>query len=535
MRAHPLSRRTFLGGVTTAAAAAIFNPFRAYAQTGVAPQRLLMIHRPCGTSSLGNGRWWPTGGATGWTASPLLSSFTDGKIASLQNEMIVLKGLTNPRNQFWLGDAHGSGFLGMITPPVKDSGPSSWPQSASSTPSTRADPNGKTITPSDQSIDQLLLAQIPALRGAPCPFPSVQLAASTESADQTNDNHALRVTSYAKGAAGGLPRPLWPEPSPANAFKNYFAAGVMNLTPAQIQRAAAQNKSVLDFAMGGLSSLQAQVPKSQLPKVQAHLDAIRQLETNLATQAASGMSCTPPSFPGGPISPAVGMFSQPSPQGGYMNVGQLDVQTYPLWEQHKEIIKTMFLCDLTRVVSFSFAYGNSGIHFQNGVLNDPALAGNYKDPSGNAISDPNGHHDISHGVGGDAVDAQYIIDKYYCDRTAELLAELAATPDIGGGSLLDNTLVVFWSEVSDGNAHGAIDMPLVLFGGKFLKLKGGSYLQLGNASTNAQFMPNGKYAKGPAPYVSDLWVTTAQAWGDAAMTSYGDAMWNTGLISGVYG
>ena len=46
----------------------------------------------------------------------------------------------------------------------------------------------------------------------------------------------------------------------------------------------------------------------------------------------------------------------------------------------------MFLCDLTRVISFSFAYGNTGIHFQNGVFKDPALAGKYKDPNGNEIA-----------------------------------------------------------------------------------------------------------------------------------------------------
>src|SRR5258708_23563815 len=221
----------------------------------------------------------------------------------------------------------------------------------------------------------------------------------------------------------------------------------MNRSPADITRITAQNKSVLDFAIGGLSGLRSQLPKSQLPKIQTHLDAIRQLETNLAASAASGMTCTPPSFPGGPLSPAAGMFSQPSPQGGYMNVGQLDVQTYPMWQQHKEIIKTLFLCDLTRVVSFTFAYGNSGIHFQNGVFNDPALAGKYVDLNGKAITDSNGHHDISHLVGTGALDSSYIVEKYYHDRTAELLAELAATPDVGGGTLLDNTLVVYWTEV----------------------------------------------------------------------------------------
>lgn len=536
---HP-SRRLFLGGLGAAAAGAalppalqsLLRPVVAHAETGAAPQRLLMIHRPCGTSSLGNGRWWPKGGATGWTASPLLASFTDGKLASLQNQMVVLKGLTCPRNQSWLGDAHASGFLGMVTPPVKDVGAQSWPQSPSATPSSRADPNGKTITPADQSIDQLFASQIAALKGTP--VPSVQLTASTESSDQTGDMHALRVTSYARGAGGGAVRPLWPEPSPAAAFKNYFAAASMNLTAEQAARAAAQRKSVLDFALGGLTSLRAQVPASQLSKLETNLDAIRQLETSLAAPA-TGMSCMPPSFPGGPFQPSAPMFSGSSSQGGVTSVGPLDAQTFTMWQQHKEIIKALFLCDITRVVSFTFAYGNSGIHFQSGVLKDASLAGKYVDPNGAPIGNPNGHHDISHGIGAGAVDAQYIIDKYYCDRTAELLAELAATPDVGGGSLLDNTLVVFWSEVSDGNSHGIIDMPVVLFGGKFLKLRGGSFLQLGNAATNGQFQPGGHYTKGPAPYTSDLWVTTAQAWGLSSMTTYGDPMWNTGSVSGIYG
>jgi hypothetical protein len=530
-----LLRRSFLAGVGTTALGTMLRPIMAHAATGVAPQRLLLIHHPCGSSSLANGRWWPTGGTTGWTASPLLSSFTDGKIASLQNSMVVLKGVTNPRNQFWLGDAHGSGFLGMMTPPVKDIGPSSWPQSASATPSTKADPNSKTITASDQSIDQLFLSQIPVLQGAPCPFPSVQLTASTESSNQADDLHALKVTSYAKGLDGSQPTPLWPESSPAAAFANYFASGVMNMSATQMAQATAQNKSVLDFALGGLSNLQTQVPASQLPKVQTHISAIRQLEASLVALAA-GPVCTPPSFPGGPLSPDPANFSGSSGQGGVANVGSLNQQTYPMWEQHKEIIKTLFMCDLTRVISFTFAYGNSQIQFMPpGVLSNSALTG-YVDPSGNPISDPDGHHDISHLQGGtDAVNAQYIIDKYYCDRTAELLAEMSTTPDIGGGSLLDNTLVVYWTEVSDGNAHGAVDMPLVVFGGKFLKLNGGSYLQLGNASTNAQFSPTGKYTKGPPPYVSDFWVTTAQAWGYNALTAYGDPSWNTGTISGIYG
>ena len=158
----------------------------------------------------------------------------------------------------------------------------------------------------------------------------------------------------------------------------------------------------------------------------------------------------------------------------------------------------MFMCDLTRVISFTFGYGNSAIHFQN-VLQDPALAGKYKDTNGNPMNNSSGYHDISHNSGNNPDSAQYIIDKYVCDRTAELLAEMSATPDIGGGSLLDNTLVVFWNECSNGNVHGAVDMPVLLFGGKFLKLKGGSYLQFGGGHPGQ--VPNGSYSKPAPPYV----------------------------------
>lgn len=60
------------------------------------------------------------------------------------------------------------------------------------------------------------------------------------------------------------------------------------------------------------------------------------------------------------------------------------------------------------------------------------------------------------------------------------------------------------------------------------------FLQLGSADTNTQFKPNGTYDKGPPPYMSDFWVTTAQAWGYSALTSFGDPMWNSGTIGGIY-
>jgi hypothetical protein len=526
----------------TSALGTLLRPIMAYAQQGVAPQRLLMIHRSDGTclGSSNDARWYPTGGTTGWTASPLLSSFTDGKIASLQNQMVLLRGISCPRNMNWLGDKHGAGYVGMLTPPIKDVGPTTLPKLPSYTAAYQVDPNSKSVTGSDQSIDQLFLNQIPALKGAPCPVPSAQLTASTECADRMTTipygGSCVRVMSYTKPPAGApmtqggtvvpVPVALYPEASPSNAFQDYFASGLVGMTQAQIAQAAAEQKSVLDFALSGFSGLQSRIPKSQVSKVSGSLDAIRQLETSLAASASMTSSCTPPMFAGGPLSP-----------GGATSCGDcgsspVDTTTYPVWKQMKEIVKTMFLCDLTRVITFTFGYGNSSIHFET-VLQDPDLVGKYVDTKGNPLNDSSGVHDVSHNQGADPDNAQYIIDKYYCDRTAELLAEMAATPDIGGGSLLDNTLVVYWNECSNGNVHGAVDMPLVLFGGKFLNLKGGSYLQFGSTTTGQ--VPNGTYDVPKPPYVSDLWVTIAQKWGYTGMTSYGDPSWNTGMLNGIFG
>ena len=537
MAYRPVKRRAILSGLAGmaggSALATLLRPLMAYAQAGAAPQRLLVIHRPCGTT-LGVGHddwWWPTGGVTGWKASPLISSFTDGKIASLQDKMVVLQHLSAPRNMNWVGDKHGSGFLAMLTPPPKDAGNNAYLISPEAPPGERSDPNNKRISPLGASADQLFLTKIAALQGRP--VPSVQLTASAESVDQTNNWHCVKVVSYKDGVAGGQPQPLWATAGPDIAFKNYFSQATMGMTQDQIAHATALKKSVLDFASGGLTNLQSQVPKSQLPKLQSHLDAIRQLELSLASSSAMS-GCMPPTTPmGGWVQSTPDNHSSQNPgAGSNFDVVTNNRETYPIWQQHKQIIKTLFQCDITRVISYTFGYGNNAIRFSETF---PLYNLKYSDPSGKPFVSNSGHHDVSHGGGGgDAATGQYCIDKYYCDMTAQLLAELDSIKDVDGNTVLDNTLVVFWNEVSCGGNHGAVDMPVLLFGGKFLKMQGGSFLTLkppGGAATAQK--PNGSYAKPDAPYMSDFWVTAAQAWG-YNLPAFGDPMWNTGMLSGIF-
>jgi hypothetical protein len=78
-----------------------------------------------------------------------------------------------------------------------------------------------------------------------------------------------------------------------------------------------------------------------------------------------------------------------------------------------------------------------------------------------------GHHELSHHPDSDkdAVDKLIRINKWYCEQMAYLAKRLAETPEPGGGgSLLDNTLLVWTNELGKGNSHTLDNIPFVLVG-----------------------------------------------------------------------
>jgi hypothetical protein len=79
-----------------------------------------------------------------------------------------------------------------------------------------------------------------------------------------------------------------------------------------------------------------------------------------------------------------------------------------------------------------------------------------------------GHHELSHSSDNDqkAQDKLIRINKWYCEQLAYLARRLADTPEPGGGgSLLDNTLLVWTNELGKGNSHTLDNIPFVLVGG----------------------------------------------------------------------
>src|SRR5205823_4933213 len=81
------------------------------------------------------------------------------------------------------------------------------------------------------------------------------------------------------------------------------------------------------------------------------------------------------------------------------------------------------------------------------------------------IGVPEGHHGLSHHRDDPVLmDKIARINHYHMEQFAYFLRKLKATPD-GDGSLLDHTMIVYGSGISDGNRHNHDNLPVLLAGG----------------------------------------------------------------------
>lgn len=94
------------------------------------------------------------------------------------------------------------------------------------------------------------------------------------------------------------------------------------------------------------------------------------------------------------------------------------------------------------------------------------------------ISD--GHHGMSHHRDKkDLVENLQKIDHYLVEQYAYFLTKLDATRD-AGGSLLDQSMVLYGSGISDGNRHRHEDLPIVLAGSAGGQYQTGRYIDAGD-------------------------------------------------------
>jgi Protein of unknown function (DUF1552) len=458
--AKSVARRSVLAGVGAGVIGSLLRPLQAQEAMGP-PTRLLIVHRPCGTV-LEN--FFPAAGsATDFVLAPITKAFEP-----LKSEMVIVDGITCPRDTGWSGDQHAAALITMMTG-----------KKFTNIPGTNAagDPNTKYIVAADKSIDQYLLGKLPAKLLPNAALPSIQ---STAYLPSNTGLPSFKVMSYK-----GNNLALFPEVDAATLFKTIFIGDNAGLTPAQIAQKLDQEKSVLDRVNADLTRLKGLIPASQMPKLDAHISAIQGLEQALAASGATptGKTCMPPT-----------QAALPAAKAGQT---QDEAQHLALAQNQLGIIQTAFQCDLTRVATFSFAHGNSDLRFQQ---------------IDQQVSSAGGHHNLSHDTSAGA--AQERIDQIYCEQLSAFLQKMKTVQD-GTGNLLDNTLVVFFNECAIGNTHSINRMPVLMLGGKSLKLQTGQHMDFGGR------------------FMNDIWAAICGAFGTDA--SFGDAAFTKGPVSGLFG
>jgi hypothetical protein len=88
------------------------------------------------------------------------------------------------------------------------------------------------------------------------------------------------------------------------------------------------------------------------------------------------------------------------------------------------------------------------------------------------------HHTLSHMTAAQNTMQKYAIDRWFHERMAELLHQMDSIQE-GGGTLLDNTMLIFCNDLSEGAAHSVAPALSWVAGKGGGKLKTGRLLDLG--------------------------------------------------------
>jgi hypothetical protein len=210
-----------------------------------------------------------------------------------------------------------------------------------------------------------------------------------------------------------------PIPNPAQLFAKLF--GGQKGSAAQIAYLHARKRSVLDQLHKDATRLARRLPESYRPVLTSYLDTVRELETGLAN---GGFSCTP-------------TLAQPTQD--FSDPNRNCVLRFQL--MHQMLVLAM-QCGLTSVAT---------IMYGPGVSEQLTFA--------ESIGAGDGHHAVAHHGGSpSSIERLKAVNRVQLGLLADLLEKLKAA------GLLDETVVLYGSDMSDGNTHYTENLPVLLCG-----------------------------------------------------------------------
>ncbi len=426
-----LNRRALLRGAGTVAIALpwleIMGTQNAHAAAAPA-KRFLGVYTPGGTVA---NKFWPTGTADapvlGQILKPLEPHFS---------KVLTLKGLS--MTQIWKeqgGEQHQAGICSWLTG--------------------RAQPGAGKYPTGGGSIDQVLATKIQTdLKDKSYSRKSLQLAirwATGKSHGLLHPINSMNFSDQGNNAA------IAPQLDPKDIFNTLFGsvAPGMDMTAEN-----ARSKSILDYVMGRYQKLSTKLGAADRAKLDEHLTQIRNLEMAIGKGDLGGVQCKPPTLiDTSGYNATTGLNSA---DDGSKKDTTTDAKIPVIGKFMMDMMVMAFACDLTAVGSFQWSDTEAKHTFP-------------------WLNLPEHHHFYQHDGGfREAECAQ--INTWYSEMHAYLLAAMSKV-DMGGHTLLDESVVFFGSELSHPPDHTKENMPFMLAGGGG-GLKGGRALTFSNRPHN---------------------------------------------------
>jgi len=229
--------------------------------------------------------------------------------------------------------------------------------------------------------------------------------------------------------------PLPVERDPRAVFERLFGTSGSTDHAARLARLQ-RDRTILDAVGPELTRLQRILGPGDRTKVSEYLDSVRDVERRI--QTAEGQSAR-----------ELPLVDEPA---GIPD----DYATHAKLQM--DLLALAYQTDLTRVSTFMLAKEVSGRAY-------PEIG----------VSDS--HHPLSHHQDEAAkLERLHKVNEYHFQQFAYLVAKLAATPE-GDGTMLDHTLFLYGTGISDSNTHFHDDLPIAVVGGQKAGITGGRYVR----------------------------------------------------------
>ncbi|MEC8473783.1 MAG: DUF1552 domain-containing protein, partial [Planctomycetota bacterium] len=242
----------------------------------------------------------------------------------------------------------------------------------------------------------------------------------------------------------GPTNPVAKEIDPGAVFDRLFSGQTSKETRRAKTTREKYRKSILDFVLEDAKSLHQKLPAVDRRKLDEYLYSVRDVENRLV--GVERLEFTEEGVP-----------DFPRPAGVPQDLAK-----------HSELMFDMMTLamqtDSSRILSFMFTNAGSNRSYPE-------------------IGVSEGHHESSH-HGKSEHKQQNIakINRFHIDRFAYFLSRLSQVRENNGKTLLENSMVVYGSGISDGDRHNHDDLPILLAGAGAGRIQTGRHIRYENGT-----------------------------------------------------